>query len=104
MTAKTTAQSSYDCAVVLLLSKPVLASAFPLLYNFQAIPSDAAEQKQHAHACGFRFGQRCAKLRLRVNIRPYLGDAFHLDHKGYCAPIPCLLCLRQLVQVLHASE
>ena len=42
-----------------------------------------AKQEQHAHACGFRLGQRCAKFRLRANIQPYLGGSFHLDHKGY---------------------
>ena len=42
MTAKMTVQSSYDCTVILLLSKPGLASPFPLFYNFQAVLSDVA--------------------------------------------------------------
>ena len=62
-----------------------------------------AEQKQHLHTSGFGFGQCRTKLRLCADIRPHLGDAFHLNHESHCAPIPCLLCLRQLVQVLHAA-
>ena len=41
-----------------------------------------AKQEQHPHARSFRFSQRCAKLRLRANIRPHLGDAFHLEAYG----------------------
>ena len=101
MTAKTTAQSSYDCAVVLLLSKPVLASAFSLFYNFQAVLSDAAEQKQHAHTCCLCFSQGCPKLRLCTDVRSNLRNAFHLDHKCHRTPVSCLLRLLQLMQVLH---
>ena len=57
-----------------------------------------AEQKQHLHTSGFGFGQCRTKLRLCADIWPHLGDAFHLNHKGHSAPIPCLLCLRQLVK------
>ena len=67
---------------------------FPLFHDLQTVPPDMAKQEQHPHASGFRFGQRCAKLRLNINIRPYLGDAFHLNYKGHCAPISCPLRLR----------